>query len=38
MPSKEIKELRQAGKLDEAYQMAMAELEAEPENIWPNAI
>jgi hypothetical protein len=35
MPSKEIKELRQAGKLDEAYQMAMAELEADSGNIWP---
>lgn len=34
MPAKEIKELRQAGKLDEAYAMAKAELEAEPENIW----
>jgi len=34
MPAKEIKELRQAGKLDEAYTMAKAELEAEPENIW----
>jgi hypothetical protein len=34
MPAKEIKELRQAGKLDEAHLMAKAELEAEPENIW----
>jgi len=34
MPAKEIKELRQAGKLDEAYTMAKAELTAEPENIW----
>lgn len=35
MPAKEIKELRQAGKLDEAYAMAISELEAEPENLWP---
>ena len=34
MPAKEIKELRQAGKLEEAYQMAMEELQIEPENIW----
>lgn len=34
MPTKEIKELRQAGKLDEAYSMAKAELQVEPENIW----
>ena len=34
MPSKEIKELRVAGKLDEAYNMAKAELNAGPENIW----
>ncbi len=34
MPSKEIKELRQSGKLDEAYAMAKAELAVEPENIW----
>ena len=34
MPAKEIKELRQAGKLDEAYAMSKAELEAEPANIW----
>jgi hypothetical protein len=34
MPSKEIKELRQAGKLDEAYVMAKAELEADLSNIW----
>lgn len=34
MPSKEIKELRQAGKLDEALIMAKAELEAQPDNIW----
>jgi hypothetical protein len=27
MPAKEIKELRQAGKLEEAYAMAKAELE-----------
>ena len=34
MPAKEIKELRQAGKLDEAYKMALSELQAEPDNIW----
>lgn len=34
MPSKEIKSLRQAGKLEEAYQMAKSELDADPENIW----
>lgn len=34
MPAKEIKELRKAGRLDEAYTMAKAELEAEPRNIW----
>ncbi len=34
MPSKEIKELRQAGKLEEAYAIAKAELEADLSNIW----
>lgn len=34
MSFKEIKELRQAGKLDEALQMAHQALEAEPDNIW----
>jgi len=34
MPAKEIKELRQAGKLEEAYVMAKAELEADLLNIW----
>ena len=34
MSFKEIKELRQAGKLDEALQMANKALEAEPNNIW----
>lgn len=34
MSFKEIKELRQAGKLDEALQMALQALEAEPVNIW----
>ncbi|MBK6964930.1 MAG: hypothetical protein IPH20_13580 [Bacteroidales bacterium] len=34
MPTDEIKRLRKEGKLDEAYQMAKAELDAEPENIW----
>ncbi len=35
MPAKEIKELRQAGKLEEALTIAKSELEADPENIWP---
>ena len=35
MPAKEIKELRQAGKLEEALNLAKAEMEAEPANIWP---
>jgi len=34
MPAKEIKELRQAGKLEEAYAMAKVELEADLVNIW----
>ncbi len=34
MPSKEIKELRQSGKLSEALEMAKNEFQAEPENIW----
>lgn len=34
MSFKVIKELRQAGKLDEALQMANQALEAEPENVW----
>lgn len=34
MSFKEIKELRQAGKLDEALLMANQALEIEPENIW----
>lgn len=34
MPTKEIKELRQSGKLDEALAMARAELQADPGNIW----
>jgi len=34
MPAKEIKELRQAGKLEEAYAMAKAELKADVSNIW----
>ena len=34
MPAKEIKELRQAGKLEEAYAMAKAELDADVSNIW----
>jgi hypothetical protein len=34
MPAKEIKELRQGGKLAEAYTMAKAELESDLSNIW----
>ncbi len=34
MPAKEIKELKNAGKLDEALAMAKSEFEASPENIW----
>jgi hypothetical protein len=34
MSFREIKELRQASKLDEALQMANQALETEPENIW----
>ena len=34
MPAKEIKELRQTGRLEEALEMAKAEFEANPENIW----
>jgi hypothetical protein len=34
MPAKEIKELRVAGKLKEALDMAETELSANPENIW----
>jgi hypothetical protein len=34
MPAKEIKELRQLGKLEEAYAMAKVELEADLTNIW----
>jgi tetratricopeptide (TPR) repeat protein len=34
MPSKEIKELRKAGKLEEALAMAQSELDADPGNIW----
>ena len=34
MPSKEIKELRQAGKLEEALELANNELMAQPDNIW----
>jgi hypothetical protein len=35
MPSKEIKELRKAGNLEEALNLAQTELQAEPDNIWP---
>jgi hypothetical protein len=34
MPAREIKELRQAGKLEEALKLAKSELLAEPDNIW----
>ena len=34
MPAKEIKELRQSGKIEEALNMAKAELAAEPDNLW----
>ena len=34
MPAKEIKELRHAGKLEEAYAMAKAELDVDLSNIW----
>ncbi len=34
MSVKKIKELRQAGKLDEALQMAHQVLKTEPDNIW----
>ncbi len=34
MPAKEIKELRQAGRLEEALNLAKTELEAAPDNIW----
>ena len=34
MPAKEIKELRQSGRLAEALEMAWAEYELDPENIW----
>ena len=34
MPAKEIKELRQSGKLVEALTMAKAELEVQQDNIW----
>jgi hypothetical protein len=34
MPAKEIKELRQSGKLQEAFDMAKAELDTQPDNVW----
>jgi hypothetical protein len=34
MPAKEIKELRQAGRLNEALLMAKEELEVQPDNLW----
>jgi hypothetical protein len=34
MPAKEIKELRQSGRLEEAYVMAKEELEADSTNLW----
>lgn len=34
MPAKEIKELRQSGKLEDALNLAKAEFESQPDNIW----
>jgi hypothetical protein len=34
MPAKEIKELRQSGKLEEALSLAKSELQDDPDNIW----
>jgi hypothetical protein len=34
MPSKEIKELRKVGRLYEALDMALAEMQEDPDNIW----
>ena len=34
MPAKEIKELRKSGKFEEALEMAKAELQPDPSNIW----
>ncbi|WP_027137211.1 DUF7017 domain-containing protein [Gaetbulibacter saemankumensis] len=34
MPAKEIKELRQSGRLEEALEMAQNELNKHPDNIW----
>ena len=34
MSFKEIKELRQAGRLEEALQLAKQAIEGDPENIW----
>ena len=34
MPAKEIKELRESGRLEEALIMAQNEFQAEPDNIW----
>lgn len=34
MPAKEIKELRQSGKLEEALELAVFELQQAPENVW----
>jgi hypothetical protein len=34
MPAKEIKELRQSGKLEEALHLAKLELDADAENVW----
>ncbi|MEB2786503.1 DUF7017 domain-containing protein [Algoriphagus persicinus] len=34
MPAKEIKELRQSGRLEESMQMAKTEFEEQPDNIW----
>ncbi|MGB5026682.1 MAG: hypothetical protein WBO44_15115, partial [Saprospiraceae bacterium] len=35
MPAKEIKALREAGKIEEAYTMAKSELAANPQGTWP---
>lgn len=34
MPAKEIKELRQSGKFEEALELALSELQQAPDNIW----
>ena len=34
MSTKQVKELRQAGKLDEAYKMAADDLDKAPDDVW----